>query len=146
LLSIAGSSVVIIFAMWWLYFDRPVHHLVTSPRVAQLWGYGQYLIFGAAAAVGAGLAVNLDWQTGAAHLGRRAVGYATAMPVAVYLLAVWALHARPYQRRMVNVAYLVTALPLLLTPLTAAPIPVTAVLLAGLAATTVLDCSARTLT
>jgi len=146
LLSIAGSSVVIIFAMWWLYFDRPVHHLLTSPRVALLWGYGQYLIFAAAAALGAGLAVNVDWQTGAAHLGQRAVGYATAMPVAVYLLAVWALHARPYRRRMVNVAYLVTALLLLLTPFTAAPIPVTAVLLAGLVATTVLDSRARTIT
>jgi hypothetical protein len=96
--------------------------------------------------VGAGLAVNVDWQTGAAHLGHRAVGYATAMPVAVYLLAVWALHARPYRRRMVNVAYLVTALLLLLTPFTAAPIPVTAVLLAGLVATTGLDSRARTLT
>lgn len=47
---------------------------------------------------------------------------------------------------MVNVAYLVTALLLLLTPLTAAPIPVTAVLLVGLVATTVLDCRVGTLT
>ena len=117
---------------------------MTSPRVALLWGYGQYLIFAAAAALGAGL--NVDWQSGAAHRGHRAVGYATAMPVAVHLLAVWALHARPYRRRMVNVAYVVTALLLLLTPFTAAPIPVTAVLLAGLVATSVLDSRARTLT
>lgn len=68
------------------------------------------------------------------------------MPVAVYLLAVWALHARPYRRRMVDVAYLVAALLLLLTPFTAAPIPVTAVLLAGLVATTGLDFRARRLT
>jgi len=47
---------------------------------------------------------------------------------------------------MVNVAYLVTALLLLLTPFTAAPIPVTAVLLAGLVATIVLDSRAGTVT
>ncbi len=47
---------------------------------------------------------------------------------------------------MVNVAFLVTALLLLLTPFTAALVPVTAVVLVGLVATAVLDCRAGTLT
>jgi low temperature requirement protein LtrA len=139
LLSIAGAGVVIVFAMWWLYFDRPVHHLATTPRVALLWGYGQYLIFASAAAVGAGLAVDIDYQTGAAHLGRLAAGYALAAPVAVYLLSVWALHIRPYHQLTMDVAFWATAALVLLTPLTPAPSRSTAaVLLATLVATTVI--------
>ena len=42
--------------MWWVYFDRPVHDLLTSVRKAFVWGYGHYFIFASAAAVGAGLA------------------------------------------------------------------------------------------
>jgi low temperature requirement protein LtrA len=137
LLSIAGAGVVIVFAMWWLYFDRPVHHLATSPRVALLWGYGQYLIFASAAALGAGLAVDVDYQTGAAHLGRVAVGYAVAAPVAVYLIAVWTLHIRPYEQLKMTVPYWAVAVLVLLTPLTPAPARLTALLLAVLVATTV---------
>jgi low temperature requirement protein LtrA len=142
LMSIGGASVVIVFAMWWLYFDRPVDQLLTSPRVALLWGYAQYLIFASAAALGAGLAVNIDAETHAAHLGHLAVGYATAVPVGVYLLAVWVLHVRPYRQRTTNVAFWVTAVLVLLTPFTPAPIPLTAALLAGLVATTVIYRSA----
>jgi low temperature requirement protein LtrA len=136
LLSIAGAGVVVIFALWWLYFDHPVHHLLTSPRLALLWGYGQYLIFASAAGVGAGLAVAVDHETRVAHLGRLAVGYATALPVAIYLLAVWILHVRPYQRGPITVAFWVTAALVLLAPLTAAPVQVTALLLVALVATT----------
>ncbi|MGC5023080.1 low temperature requirement protein A [Micromonospora sp. DT47] len=137
LLSIAGAGVVIVFAMWWLYFDRPVQHLAASPRVALLWGYGQYLIFASAAALGAGLAVDVDYQTGTAHLGRVAAGYAVAAPVAVYLLAVWTLHIRPYEQLKMTVPYWATAALVLLTPLTPAPARLTALLLATLVATTV---------
>jgi low temperature requirement protein LtrA len=138
LLSIAGAGVVIVFAMWWLYFDRPVHHLMTSPRVALVWGYGQYLIFASAAALGAGLAVDVDYQTGGAHVGRLAVGYAVAAPVAIYLLAVWTLHIRPYQQARLTVPFWATAAVVLLTPLTPAPARLTALLLAALVATTVI--------
>jgi low temperature requirement protein LtrA len=129
---------VIVFAMWWLYFDRPVQHLAASPRVALLWGYGQYLIFASAAALGAGLAVDVDYQTGTAHLGRVAAGYAVAAPVAVYLLAVWTLHVRPYEQLKMTVPYWATAALVLLTPLTPAPSRLTALLLAALVATTVI--------
>lgn len=142
LTSIGGASVVIVFAMWWLYFDRHVDQLLTSPRVALLWGYGQYLIFASAAALGGGLAVNIDAEIHTARLGHLAVGYATAVPVGVYLLAVWVLHVRRYRQRTINVAFWVTAMLVLLTPFTPAPIPLTAALLAGLVATTVIYRSA----
>ncbi|MFG2110440.1 low temperature requirement protein A [Micromonospora chersina] len=138
LLSIAGAGVVIVFAMWWLYFDRPVHHLAASPRVALLWGYGQYLIFASAAALGAGLAIDVDYQTGTAHLGRVAAGYAVAAPVAIYLIAVWTLHIRPFGQLKMTVPFWATTALVLLTPLTPAPSRLAALLLAALVATTVI--------
>ncbi|GAA4449765.1 low temperature requirement protein A [Phytohabitans houttuyneae] len=137
LLWVAGGGVVIVFAMWWLYFDRPASGLLTSMRVALRWGYGHYLIFASAAAVGAGLAVAVDYETHKAHLGGVAAGYAVAVPVAVYLASVWFLHARPHQHGLIVAAYPVTAVLVLLAPLTPAPVPVVAVVVAALVAVTV---------
>ena len=85
--------------MWWVYFDRPVHDLLTSLRKAIVWGYGHYLVFAAAAAVGAGLAVNVDQATHHAKVSAVGAGAAVAIPVAVYLLCLWVLHDRPEYRR-----------------------------------------------
>ena len=57
--------------MWWMYFDRPVHDLLTSLRKAFVWGYGHYFVFAAAAAVGAGLAVNVDYVAHHAKISGR---------------------------------------------------------------------------
>jgi low temperature requirement protein LtrA len=137
LLSVAGGGVVIVFGMWWLYFDRPASRLLTSMRVALFWGYGHYLIFASAAAVGAGLAVAMDYETHKAHLGRVGVGYAVAVPVAVYLFSVWFLHVRPHQHGLIVAAYPVAAALVLLAPLTPEPVPAAAVAVAALVAVTV---------
>jgi len=137
LLWVAGAGVVIVFGMWWLYFDRPASQLLTSMRVGLFWGYGHYLIFASAAAVGAGLAVAVDYETHKAHLGGVAAGYAVAVPVAVYLFSVWLLHVRPHQRGMIVAAYPVAAALVLLAPLTPARVPVVALVVAALVAVTV---------
>jgi len=123
LLWVAGGGVAIVFAMWWLYFDQPAGRLLTSMRVALRWGYGHYFVFASAAAVGAGLAAAVDYETHHAHVGGVAVGYAVAVPVAVYLFSVWLLHVRPHQSGLILVAYPVTAVLVLLAPLTPAPVP-----------------------
>jgi low temperature requirement protein LtrA len=127
LLALAAAGVVIVFSMWWLYFDRPAHDLLTSLRAALFWGYGHYLVFASAAAVGAGLAVAVDRND-------RVGGFAVAVPVAMYLLAVWVLHVRPRQRGLVTVAYPATAVLVLATPFTPVSVELTAALLAALVA------------
>jgi low temperature requirement protein LtrA len=129
LLGLAGAGLVIVFALWWLYFDRSAHRLLTSQRAAMLWGYGHYFIFAAAAAVGAGLAVAVEYDTGEAEISRTLAGYAVALPSAVYLIFVWLLHIRPHLRGVLVVAYPVIAVLVLLAPLGPAPYPVIAVLL-----------------
>jgi low temperature requirement protein LtrA len=137
LVSLAVAGLVIVFALWWLYFDRSAHGLLTSLRTSILWGYGHYFIFASAAAVGAGLAVAVDYVTQHTDISGTLAGYAVAVPVAVYLLFVWLLHIRPHQRGVLLIAYPLVAALTLLTPLGPAPLAMIAALLVVLVAITV---------
>ncbi len=98
LIVAAGSGLLIVFAMWWIYFDHAEEEQRPTPRNSFIWGYGHLVIFVAAAAVGAGLQVAIDATTGAAHLPARTLGLALAVPVALYLLGVWGLNVGTVQR------------------------------------------------
>jgi low temperature requirement protein LtrA len=138
LLPIAACGVVIVFAMWWLYFDRSAVPLLRRLRTSILWGYGHYFVFTSAAATGAGIAVTVDRATGAARLSQAGAGYALALPVAVYLAAVWLLHVRPHQRGPGLLAYPVAVVLVLLAPFGPAPYALVAAVAAGLVVVTVL--------
>jgi low temperature requirement protein LtrA len=99
LLGVIGGGLLIVFSLWWVYFAKPAHRFLTSNRAAFVWGYGHYFVFGAAAAVGAGLAVNVDHIVGASGIGATPAGAAVSVPVAVFLLTVWLLHVRPHHAR-----------------------------------------------
>jgi low temperature requirement protein LtrA len=132
LLRVAGAGLVLVFALWWLYFDRPAHRLLAGLRTSILWGYGHYFIFAAAAAVGAGLAVTVDRITAHADISATVAGYAVAVPVAVYLFFVWLLHLRPHQRGPMLAVCPAAAAAALLTPLTPAPLETLAAFLVAL--------------
>jgi low temperature requirement protein LtrA len=125
------GGLLIVYAMWWVYFDRPVHDLLTSLEKAIVWGYGHYLVFAAAAAVGAGLSVAVDHVTRRTDVGAGLASAAVAIPVAVYLLALWLLHDRPGDGRTrwlgPGAAILV-----LLSPLTGHAVPLIGAILAAL--------------
>jgi low temperature requirement protein LtrA len=98
--AVTLGGVMIVFSLWWLYFSRDAATVLERARrdgthVQYLFGFGHYVIYAAAAAVGAGLAartehvahpedVHLDLITSAA----------VTVPVAVLLLAMWAVHLR----------------------------------------------------
>ncbi|MDH6110636.1 low temperature requirement protein LtrA [Kitasatospora sp. MAP12-15] len=94
LVPIAIGGILLCFSAWWIYFARPVHEHLRSNRQAFLWGYGHYLIFGSAAAIGAGLEVAVEYAVGAAHISATAATAAVTVPGALYLFTVWALHSR----------------------------------------------------
>lgn len=135
--SLAAAGAVIVFALWWLYFDRPIEAPDRLPY-SLIWGYGHYLVFGAVAAVGAGLGAAVDVERHVAHISETAAGYAVAIPVAVFLLTIWVLHVRRHQHGAIVVAYPVVALLALLAPLGPAPVYVLAALLVALVTLTVL--------
>ena len=111
------GGLLIGYSMWWVYFDRPVHDLLTSFRRAFVWGYGHYFVFASAAAVGAGLGVAVDRIAGRAAIGDQGAGFAVAIPVAIYLVSLWILHDRPEYGKTRLYGPVVAAL-VLLTPLT----------------------------
>ena len=136
LATTAAGGLLTVFAMWWLYFLKEAHRFLTSLRIGFVWGYGHYLIFGSAAAVGAGLAVNVDLLTDHAAVGARTAAAAFTVPVALFLVGVWALQVRPHHfGRWHGALVPVTASLVLASTLTPEPILVTGLLTAAMIAT-----------
>ncbi|MEO8695580.1 MAG: low temperature requirement protein A [Acidimicrobiales bacterium] len=102
LASITGGGLLIVFSMWWIYFDLPAERVVSgartdfshAQRAAFIWGYGHLVVFASAAAVGAGLAATVDHTAGHADLTSTSAALSVTVPVSVYLASVWVLHVR----------------------------------------------------
>jgi len=129
------GGLLMVFSMWWLYFDLPAHGLLTSLRTAFIWSYGHLLVFASAAAVGAGLAVVVDYTTHHSEIGPVGAGAAIAIPAALYLLSLWVLHERPRATSLAEASLApVTVLLILLTPFSGQPVLLTGLLLSTLLA------------
>jgi low temperature requirement protein LtrA len=91
---IAGCGLVLLFALWWLYFlTEAGEDLSDRPHRSFLWGYGHYGIFVALAALGAGLEVAVEQTGHAVAASPVALGYAVAVPAGLYIVLLWAVHA-----------------------------------------------------
>ncbi|WP_435246515.1 low temperature requirement protein A [Streptomyces sp. NRRL F-5630] len=90
-LLIAIGGLLLVFALWWIYFTGNEARLTTL-RTALVWGYGHYVVFAALAAIGAGLEVALDGAEHHGHFSTRGAGLAVAVPVVIVLLTLGALH------------------------------------------------------
>jgi low temperature requirement protein LtrA len=99
LLPIAFGGLVIVFAAFWVYFATPVETYIGSGSERRVfgWGYGHYLIFASAAAIGAGLEVATLQVTGESHISALAAALAVTVPTALYSVAVWLVHVRPFK-------------------------------------------------
>ena len=137
LLVLSVSGLVTVFAMWWIYFDRPGEELLRTARSGFFFGYGHYFVFAAAAAVGAGITVEVDTIAGHADLSPRASAFTVAIPVAIYVSCVWLLHRRPGESTLRSVAFPVAAVLVLITPLLPEPLIFMAGIVAVLVATTI---------
>jgi low temperature requirement protein LtrA len=127
---VALGGLTLLFALWWLYFLEPAGAgLARRRHRVFVWAYGHYGIFVALAAIGAGLEVAVE-RTGH-HLGVSviSVGYAVAIPVSVFLVLLWGVHA-PIVRRPVipPVQILSAAAVIVLVPLVAELIGLAAVI------------------
>jgi low temperature requirement protein LtrA len=131
---IIAGGLLILFAMWWLYFGFPAHGGLDTLRPAIVWSYGHYFIWAAAAATGAGLSVAVDFATDHAAIGSVAAGYALAVPVAVYILGLWVFHDLQRHRATGRGLLMpIAAALILLTPFTSIPEFLTGLILVGLA-------------
>ncbi|MEU7888642.1 low temperature requirement protein A [Microbispora bryophytorum] len=115
---IAVAGLILLFALWWLYFLGPAGDGLSDRRHrSYLWGYSHYGIFAALAALGAGLEVTVE-KSGHGVAASPALGYAVAVPVGVCLALLWAVHvivvAEPvmYPAAVLGCVVIVLSLPL----------------------------------
>jgi hypothetical protein len=83
------AAAAITFSLWGVYFTDEHHSVDSDLRRALPWDYGHFVIFAVGAAVRGGFAVYHEVVTGKAAIGIEAVNPAIAVPVALYLLALW---------------------------------------------------------
>ena len=95
LISLAAASLVIVFSVWWIYFEAPTH--LHNLRKAFLWGYAHLFILGSIAALGAGLAASVDYDLHLSHAPGTTVAAFTTVPLAVFFLFVWYVQDCPGQ-------------------------------------------------
>ena len=112
LVVVAGSGLVLLFALWWLYELEPsADGLSTRRGRSFLWGYGHYGVFAALAALGAGLEVAVRQAGTHDILGP---GYAVAVPTAAFLALLWISHSPIVPRSPVRPSVLFGAAALVL--------------------------------
>ncbi|WP_328320525.1 low temperature requirement protein A [Streptomyces sp. NBC_00388] len=114
LLPIAAGGLVIVFGAYWIYFAVPIHEHLVSNRQAFLWGYGHYLVFASAAAIGSGIEVTVEQVTGHADLSAVAAAATVTVPTALFLLTVSLLHTRHFKRGAAQRSLLPVSVPLVL--------------------------------
>ena len=92
----ALAALVIVFAVFWIYFCEEEHLPSEALLTAIVWGYGHVFTFGAIAALGAGVAAELDLagHHGAASQG--GVAWWMGGPLAVVFAALWLTRDRHF--------------------------------------------------
>jgi low temperature requirement protein LtrA len=92
LLAVAGVGLT--FGCWWTYFAIPwAEPLVRHRGRAFAFGYGHLVIFGALAAMGAGLHVAALVLDDEATIGVTATVLSVAVPVAIYIAMLYGLYS-----------------------------------------------------
>jgi low temperature requirement protein LtrA len=88
------AGVGLTFGMWWMYFVIPYGELLHRYRDRSFgWGYGHLFLFSSLTATGVGLHVAALFIEDEAHLSTLAVVATTAVPLAVYVLSLYALYS-----------------------------------------------------
>ncbi len=138
LMAVIAGSLLIVYSMWWIYFDRPEEHLLDSRATAFVWSYIHLPIFAAVAAVGAGLVVAIEVASGGAELAQVVVGASIGVPLAIFLMSLWFLYLRAMDDWLHRLAVPVTAALVLVATLTPSPVLAIGLVMAGLVAVKVI--------
>ncbi len=92
MMALVISTVLLLFSMWWLYFDDPVEDELGDETKAFIWGYGHYFIYAFATAVGALISVNVDVLSNHASIDGYTAAIGLSLAIAGYLASVWLCH------------------------------------------------------
>lgn len=93
----ATSALVIVFAIWWVYFCEDEHMPKTDLTHAILWGYGHVFIFAATAALGSAIAASLDVAAQEAETIQAEVSKWLGISLALGTAALWFVRDRHHR-------------------------------------------------
>ena len=92
--AVAVAGIGLIFATWWTYFAIPWAEVLELHRERSfIWGYGHIPIFGALAAIGAGLHVAAYYLEHETSLTLTGTVLCTVIPVAIYIALLYGIYA-----------------------------------------------------
>lgn len=92
LLIIITGGLLVLFSLWWIYFNQPKTNLLSSRVKGIVWGYGHYFIFSSAAAIGVGFAVMIDLVTTHTNISQLTANLFISVPVSIFLMSIWLIH------------------------------------------------------
>ncbi len=95
LLSTLAGGLVILFSMWWMYFDQEDHPLLDYSVKAFIWGFSHVFIFASIASTGVGISVLTDYYAGQVQLSHNIAQLSVAISVALFVLFLWLLNDLP---------------------------------------------------
>jgi len=110
------GGLMLMFAMWWAYFDRSEQHHHLKGVRPFVWGYGHYFVFVSIATVGAALAAAVDVTTHHAHISDLYMGIVVAVSVVLYTTCIWGLYEFECLAGISKWFYPITALIILCIP------------------------------
>lgn len=90
------AAVVIVFALFWMYFCEKEHLPSSGFSTAFIWGYAHVFIYGAIAALGAGLAAAIDVADGHAEIASREVAGWLGVPLGIVMATLWLVRDRHF--------------------------------------------------
>lgn len=92
LVAVAGTGLT--FGMWWVYYVLPSAQVLHAHREKSfVWGYSQMAIVAAIVATGGGLDVAAYFIGHEAHIGAVPTVLSVAVPVGIFIGAIYALYA-----------------------------------------------------
>ncbi|WP_430867528.1 low temperature requirement protein A [Demequina aurantiaca] len=132
LIALAVLTLVVTASLWWIYFWPPHHREIGTLARSLRYGYGHYIVLAAAATVSVGVEVEIDAITGETSMSEVAASLVIAVPIAIFILAIWWIALRESADRTVNIAVPSAALLVLLDPVLPIPIAITSLVLVAL--------------
>ena len=89
---LTAGTLLVLFSMWWLYFDDKMGEVLASEWKSFVWGYGHYFVYASATAVGALISVNVDVLTDHAAIDQSTAVFGLSLAIAAYLVSIWLCH------------------------------------------------------
>ena len=114
---LTAGGLLIMFTMWWAYFDHSVAEHLNSKKRTFIWGYGHFFIFVSIAALGAGLAAAVDVIAHKAEVSSELVAYFIAISLVVYSGCLWLLQDIYYLKGIRKWFYPISAVIVLCIPM-----------------------------